>query len=658
MSEVKRRRRWPFVLGGVAALLVLAVLLFRWDWLLPVVNTQASAALGRPVTVQHLKVRLGWVPHIELEGIRIANPEGWPGGGDFATAERLSLDVDAMAYIRNRQVVLPNITVDKPVVEAQQGADGKANWTFPSGNPDAPKSTGPEPKIGNVRINDGRAHVVSAKLNADFNVEVGTKDADGRPSEIVASAKGTYAKQPITAQFTGGALLSLRDEAQPYPINLQLVNGPTKLGVTGTVRNPLDFAGADIKLDLAGPDMSLLLPLTGVAIPKTPAYKISGQLDYSDGVVDFSNFTGKFGSTDLEGNIQVDTKPARPVVTADLQSKLVDLKDLGGFIGAEPGDAAKGTKRPARAGSRVLPDDPIDLPKLNAADVHLTYEAARIQGRGQPLDNMKAELDIVDGKVDLSPLSFGVGRGQIAANIQLSEQGEGVRAKATIDFQRVDLSRLLSATGVARGAGAIGGKAVIEGTGKSLAAIMARGNGELKLYMGAGGNVTALLVDLSGLQFGNALLSALGIPNRERIQCLITDFVLRDGIATARTAVLDTEDHRTGITGRLSFRNESLDLVLKTEAKNFSIGSLPAPVGITGTLGNPSVMPDLGEIGLRAGAAIGLGIIATPLAALLPTIQLGTGEDGACSGLLKQAQTPPRVPAARPARPARPAQQR
>lgn len=651
-----RKRRWPYVLGGVVAVLALAVFLFRWDWLIPIVNSQASAALGRPVTVKHLHVKLGWVPHIELEGITIANPPGWEGGGNFATIERLGLDVDARAYMNNRQLVLPNITVDKPVVEAAQLADGRANWTFPSGDPDKPAS-GPETKIGNLRINDGRAHVVSAKLAADFNVDVGTKDENGQPSQIVASAKGTYAKQPITAQFTGGALLSLREENQPYPVNLQLQNGPTKLAVTGTVQNPLNFAGANVKLDLAGPDMSLLLPLTGVAIPKTPAYRIAGQLDYSDGVVDFSGFEGKVGSSDLAGNLQVDTKPERPVVTADLQSNLVDLRDLGGFIGAEPGDASKGTKRPERGNGRVLPDDPISLPKLNAADVHLTYQAARIQGRGQPLDNMRAELDIENGNVDLHPVSFGIGRGQIAANIKLSAQGQGVRARADIDFQRVDVGRLLAATGAARGAGSIGGKAVIEGTGRSLAEILANGNGELKLYMGAGGNVSAVLVDLSGLQFGNALLSALGIPNRERIQCFITDFVLRNGVATARTAVLDTEDHRTGVNGTLNFRNESIRFTLKTEAKNFSIGSLPAPVNVTGTLANPSIMPDLGEAGVRAGAAVGLGFIAPPLA-LLPTIQLGTGEDGACAGLLKQATTPPRVPANRPARPAARQQQR
>ena len=644
MPETKRRR-WPFIIGGLALTLVLAVALFRWDWLIPIVNAQASKALGRPVTVTHLHMRLGRVPHIEADGITIGNPEDWPGGGNFATADRLSIDVDAMAYIRDRQIVIPDIAVERPQVDAQQLADGRANWTLASSG-----STGPGPKIGNLRISDGHAHVVMAKLKSDFNIDVATQDVDGQPSRIVASAKGAYAAQPISAQFTGGALLSLRDEAQPYPVDLQVANGPTKVAVTGTVKDPLAFAGADLKLDLAGPDMSLLLPLTGVAIPKTPPYRITGSLDYAAGSVKFTGVNGKVGSSDLTGDLQVDTKPQRPVLTAELQSKLVDLKDLGGFIGAEPGDASKGTKRAAAANGRVLPNDPISLPKLNVADVHLKYRAGRIQGRSQPLDNMRADLDIVDGAVSLAPLSFGIGRGQIVSDIKLTESGQGVHAKATIDFQRVDVDKLLAATGAARGAGSIGGRAVIEGTGKSMADILGHGNGELKLYMGSGGNVSALLVDLSGLQFGNAVLSALGVPNRANIQCLITDFVLQKGVVDARTILLDTDEARIGGKGNINLRDETLKLVLETESKHFSIGSLPAPVDITGTFAKPSVLPDLAVVGARAGAAVGLGILLTPLGALLPTIQLGTGEDGACAGLLASAKTPPNVPGRAPAR--------
>ncbi len=652
-SETKRRR-WPFVVGGLALILIAAVAVFRWDWLIPVVNAQASKALGRPVTITHLHVRLGRVPHIEADGVTIANPADWPGGGNFATADRLSVDVDAMAYIRARQVVIPDIAVERPQVDAQQLADGRANWTLASDG----SSAGPGPKIGNLRISDGHAHVVLAKLRSDFNVDVATQDVAGQPSQIVASAKGTYAAQPISAQFTGGALLSLRDESQPYPVDLQVANGPTKVSVVGTIKDPLAFAGADLKLDLAGPDMSLLLPLTGVAIPKTPPYRVTGSLDYTAGLVKFTGMNGKFGSSDLSGDLQVDTKPDRPVLTAELQSKLVDLKDLGGFIGAEPGDAGKGTKRaaassPAASNGRVLPSDPISLPKLNVADVHLKYRAGRIQGRSQPLDNMRADLDIVNGTVSLAPLSFGIGRGQIVSDIKLAESGQGVHAKTTIDFQRVDVDKLVTATGAGRGAGAIGGRAVIDGTGRSMAEILGHGNGELKLYMGSGGNVSALLVDLSGLQFGNAVLSALGVPTRATVQCLITDFVLQQGLVDARTVLLDTDEARVGGKGSIDLRDETLKLVLNTESKHFSVGSLPAPVNITGTFAKPSVLPDLAVVGARAGAAVGLGILLTPLGALLPTIQLGTGEDGACAGLLANAKAPPSVPARTPARPRR-----
>lgn len=177
--------------------------------------------------------------------------------------------------------------------------------------------------------------------------------------------------------------------------------------------------------------------------------------------------------------------------------------------------------------------------------------------------------------------------------------------------------------------------------------------------MGSGGNLSALLVDLSGLEFGNALLSALGVPTRTQIECLVTDFVLKNGEAESRLTMLDSEEARIGIVGGIDLRHETLDLTLRTVAKHFSVGSLPALIGIKGTLASPSVQPDLSETGARAAAAAGLGVLLTPLAALLPTIQTGIGEDGACAGLVREAQAPPRVrPAAAAAEPSRKARRR
>jgi len=641
----RRRRRWPYVVGAFLLALVAAIFAFQWDWLIPLIEPRASAALGRPVKISHLHVKLGRVTHIVADGVTIGNPATWQGGGDFAATEHLAVDVEVSPLLHGGQIVLPLIVLDRPNVDAQQLADRTANWNFASGG----SSGGAGPEIGKLVINDGRVHVRSAPLNADFEVSIGTKSNAGQ-DQIVASAKGTYAKQPITAEFTGGALLTLKDTADPYPVDLRLTNGPTSASAVGTIKNPLAFAGVDVKLEIAGPNMALLLPLTGIAIPATPPYRVAGKLDYADGVVKFDGLTGKVGSSDLAGSLGVDTKTARPVVTAALQSRKVDLKDLGGFIGAEPGDASKGTKRAERTDGKVLPNDPISVPRLNAADVHLTYKAGRIEGRRQPLDDMQVNMDIVDGTVTLHPLSFGIGKGRIVSQIHLAEQANALDARADIDFQRVDVSKLLNATGVARGAGMIGGRAVIEGNGRSLAEILARGNGEIRLYMGAGGNLSALLVDLSGLQFGNAVLSALGVPDRAQIECLVTDFVLKNGEAQSRLTMLDTNEARIGITGGVSLKTEALALVLRTQSKHFSIGSLPTPIDLGGTMGKPSIKPELAEAGARAAAAVGLGIVLTPLAGLLPTIQTGTGEDGACTGLLREIKAPPRTQADAPSR--------
>ena len=74
-------------------------------------------------------------------------------------------------------------------------------------------------KIGDVRIADGDAHVVIPKLKADFNARIETQ-GEGDGAKIVVDAKGTYAAQPITGQLVGGALLSLRDAAHPWPVDL------------------------------------------------------------------------------------------------------------------------------------------------------------------------------------------------------------------------------------------------------------------------------------------------------------------------------------------------------------------------------------------------------------------------------------------------------
>ena len=86
-----------------------------------------------------------------------------------------------------------------------------------------------------------------------------------------------------------------------------------------------------------------------------------------------------------------------------------------------------------------------------------------------PLDNLDVTLDIRDGQVDLHPLTFGVGKGRIATTVALTPQDTGTHAKADIQFQQVDVSRLMAATHAFEGAGSISGSGSIDAVGNSLA---------------------------------------------------------------------------------------------------------------------------------------------------------------------------------------------
>ncbi len=658
MQIPRKRILIPAVLVVVVALVVV---FWNWDWFIPLAEGRASAALGRPVKITHLHVQLARQPIVEADGITVENPADFPAGPPFATIDKLRAQLDAGAYLHGRNIVIPWIEVDRPVVEVRAETDGaKNNYTFKTAAP----SAAPGPQIGDLRIADGHVHVLLPKTRADFEADIATREAaGGQPSQIVVGAKGTYASQPITGQLIGGALLSLRDPAHPYPVDLKLANGPTKVSLVGTLQDPLAFTGADLKLNLSGPDMSLLFPLTGVPIPETPAYSIVGQLDYANRKIRFTHFAGKVGSSDIEGDVEIDPGADREKITANLSSRLVDLADLGGFIGTVPGRmstpnqsaAQKQQLARAEASSRLIPNVPINLPKLRATDVELHYKGAKIQGRSIPFDSIRADLSIADGKLALHPLVLTVGKGEISGNIALDGKPEVVHTRADITFRQVDLNRIMSSTHAFGGAGAIGGKAVIDGNGNSLAALLGSGSGELKLFMSQGGNLSALLVDLSGLELGNALLSALGVPVRTAIRCLVTDFVLQRGQLGTRIMLLDTDEANITGTGDINLRDETIKFRLRTEAKHFSIGSLPTDILVDGKLKRPSIGPDPVELAARVGAAVGLGVLLTPLGALLPTIQLGLGDDNACGPLIRQAQAAPTIhpeavhPAARPA---------
>jgi hypothetical protein len=135
-----------------------------------------------------------------------------------------------------------------------------------------------------------------------------------------------------------------------------------------------------------------------------------------------------------------------------------------------------------------------------------------------------------------------------------------------------------------------------------------------------------------------ALVGENGEPQPMVIRCFVTGLEIEDGIMTASTMVLDTERTLIAGEGAVDLGEETLTLRLEGQPKDPGIAHSRVPVEISGHLTSLSLKIDPSGIMVRGGLALGLGVLVGPLAAIIPFIDLGLGEDSDCLRLIEEAQ--------------------
>lgn len=640
------RPRWtlPYILAGIFGLLVIGIavflVFFNWNLLRPLVERQASHALGRPVTIGSFDVSLRRESWIEMHDITVANAPGFEGP-HLATIDRVAIQVRTFPLLIGR-IEIPEIAVLRPKGRIETNAAGKNNYTFDM-NKDG--GSGPNIVLGHLTIDDADIRYIDVPKKTDLKLHAQTDKLGAKEPIVKVTGDGRYNGQPSKLNLQGGALLAFRDPTIAYPVDLAADVGRTHAKIKGTIERPLDFKGAKLQLDISGDSMSELYPLIGLPIPATPPYTLKGGLDFAGKIIVFRTFAGTVGNSDLGGDFAVNLENARPKMTGYLISNKVVLADLAGFIGAPPGKeddpksntaAHKAIEQKAEASGRLLPTEPLALDKLRAFDVDVVLRGERIESDFTPLDKLKATLKIDDGFLTLKPLAFGIGDGTIDMNMDLDGRKNPAAVDFTAEFKNVDLKRIMQETQLFQGVGRIAGNTRIVTTGNSISDMLGRGDGELQLFM-EGGTFSKLLLELVGLDVTEALGFLLeGQDKQAELRCLIADMKLQKGILTPETLLLDTSDTNINVTGGINLRDETMDLRIVPAPKDMSILTLRGPIRVDGPMRNPGIQPEAGNLAGRTTAAILLGILLTPLAAIIPTIELGLGEDSDCTGLIKE----------------------
>ncbi|MEX3629752.1 MAG: AsmA family protein [Burkholderia sp.] len=456
--------------------------------------------------------------------------------------------------------------------------------------------------------------------------------------------KGRYKHVSIDGTGKIGGVLAVRDATRPFPLQADIKAGDTRLAIVGMLTDPMQLAAIDRRLWLQGTSMSHLYALTGVTLPDTPPAtegRLIGQFRCNGSTFRYENFDGRVGGSDLHGTLSY---APRPLLSGELVSNLLQFSDLASVVGADSASSkrARGdtTKQPA---DRVLPVETFRTDRWKALDADVKFTGRKlIKDKDLPISDLYTHIVIQDGVLSLTPLRFGVAGGTLSTEARLDGSGTPLKGRFSVAARHLKLKQLFPTAKVMQSAfGEINGAATLAASGNLPAALAATSTGEVKALV-TDGAISRLLMEAAGLNVANVVYEKLSGNRDVKINCAAVDFVATDGILNSKLFALDTDDAVIRVDGNVNLRDEGLDLQIHPQTKGFRVFSLRSPLYVKGTFKNPKVDVNVGARALRAGAAVGLGIL-NPFAALIPLIAPSNNRDVPCSALFSPLNASPQM---------------
>jgi uncharacterized protein involved in outer membrane biogenesis len=251
---------------------------------------------------------------------------------------------------------------------------------------------------------------------------------------------------------------------------------------------------------------------------------------------------------------------------------------------------------------------------------------------------MTAHLRVERGVLTVDPLDFRLAHGSIVGKLTMDANQPVIKGTVNMRADEVRVARLLPKTETTKASvGTMEGRAELTGTGNSIAAMLGTADGKITLVMD-GGQISDLVLRLLNLDIANATVTLLRGDQTIPVRCMVGHLDAKAGHLKPAPFLVDTEHTKVVMDGDIDLGAETLDLRLTAHPKDMSLAALRGPVMIKGPFTSPSVRPDLRRAIVRSVAAITLGILATPVAALVPLFEVGTEKDANCPAIVARAK--------------------
>ncbi|MGI9320504.1 MAG: AsmA-like C-terminal region-containing protein, partial [Thiogranum sp.] len=251
----------------------------------------------------------------------------------------------------------------------------------------------------------------------DFTVS--SVEATARPdTALTIRAEAALNDTPVTAQLQGEPLATLlqRPGGPWQALALEVRGDDIRLDATGSVAEPFQAGGFDVRFAFGGANINTLLPLQG-------AFSLSGHYaDHPDRHL-FDELKVTLGRSDIGGRVVVYQEGQRPRLEANLDAGRIHLDDI------LPVNA--GETRAADAW-----DQPLAIGVLGAVDLDLEVRVRQLEGLAKPMQDIRLDAQASGDTLILAPLEATLDGTQLEARVQLP-WGERLTAlgKDTVSVQ-------------------------------------------------------------------------------------------------------------------------------------------------------------------------------------------------------------------------------
>ncbi|MET0364739.1 MAG: AsmA family protein [Sphingobium sp.] len=529
-------------------------------------------------------------------------------------------------------------------VDLEWSKDGKTNtWTLGDPNKKGEPFEMPNVRQGIVTGTQVRYRDPRLQLETDIKVDT-VRASDTRFAQDIRFT-GDGRMRGRALNFTGKLLSP----------NETITGGRNRIAVSahsldanatlsGTLPAATQIEGADLALTVNGANLARLFDFIGVAIPDTRRYRIRSALTYEDDSWKFTRLKGVFGVSDVAGSLTVSRPKGRLHLGAQLATQKLDIVDAGPFIGYDPqrleAQGVKGAIVEVGGTPRILPDAPLRVDAIRQFDADVKWTVRRIDAPNVPISNVVMTLALDKSLLTLSPLNFDMAGGFLSSDIVIDARKRPVFTDYDIRLSPTPMGTLLAKWGVDQSgtSGTIKARVKMSGSGDTVHDSLSSSNGRIAVIIPKG-TMWARNIQLSEIDIGTFVQKMFEDRLKEPVQinCGLVAFTVRKGIAAADPILIDTTKNVIVGRGGFSFKTEAMDLAIRADGKKFSLFSGQSPVGLNGYFAKPGLSVISPDLLARAGAGIGLGIVASPLAAILAFVDVGDAKSAACGPVLSGA---------------------